>query len=452
MAFFASSSQNAAFRPAQKLTLRRIRMSSDTPPPLMRDRSFWALNVTQFLGAFNDNLFKQLVLLVSVKLALVNRAENLQGVAMFVFALPFVLLSGACGVLADRNRKRTIIVTSKLLEIAAMLLGMVAFASGSLPALMAVLFLMGAQSAYFGPSKYGILPELFRSEDLPRANGWMLMMTFISIILGVALAGQLMEWLPKQLWLASLACVATAIVGTLTSLPIRATPIAHPGLALQAGSLFVSREMRDEFRRRPELLNVLAVTSVFWCVGGVYQQGVNDLGILQLQIKEAATGILGACAAIGIGIGCAAAGRLSHGRFDARLVKAGLYGMIAMLTLLSLPGPFRGDTLLGVNGSAVVLMLLGASAGLFAVPLQVFLQATAPANQKGQIIGTMNLCNWIGILLSAVLHRTTTLLLAWTDWPPNRVFLVGVALLIPLALLYRPQSQALKADEGAEGV
>jgi acyl-[acyl-carrier-protein]-phospholipid O-acyltransferase/long-chain-fatty-acid--[acyl-carrier-protein] ligase len=316
---------------------------------------------------------------------------------------------------------------------------------------MAVLFLMGAQSAYFGPAKYGILPELFAPHDLPRANGWMLMMTFVSIILGVALAGQLMEWLPGRLWLASLACVATAIVGTLTSLSIRPTPIAHPGLKLQPASLLASREMRDELRRRPELLAVLAVTSVFWCVGGVYQQGVNDLGILQLEIKEAATGILGACAAIGIGIGCAAAGRLSQGRFDARLVTGGLYGMIVMLTLLALPGPLRGDTLLGVFGSGVVLVLLGASAGLFAVPLQVFLQATAPVDQKGQIIGTMNLCNWIGILLSAVLHRTTTLLLAWTDWPPNRVFLVGVALLLPLALWYRPRSRPLNAAAEADG-
>ena len=244
--------------------------------------------------------------------------------------------------------------------------------------------------------------------------------------------------------------MATAIVGTLTSLPIRRTPVAHPGLKLRARSLLVSVELQDEFRRRPELLSVLAVTSVFWCVGGVYQQGVNDLGILQLQIKEAATGILGACAAIGIGVGCAAAGRLSQGRFDARLVKTGLCGMIAMLTLLSLPGPMRGDTLLGVWGSGVVLVLLGASAGLFAVPLQVFLQAMAPPDQKGQIIGTMNLCNWIGILLSAVLHRATTLVLAWTEWPANRVFLVGVALLLPLAILYRPESRDLSPAAGDE--
>ena len=117
-------------------------MSAAATPPLMRDRSFWALNATQFLGAFNDNLCKQMVLLVAVKFAEADRAANLQGLAMFAFALPFVLLSGTCGVIADRNSKRTIIVTSKLLEIAAMLLGMAAFASGSLAALLVVLFLM----------------------------------------------------------------------------------------------------------------------------------------------------------------------------------------------------------------------------------------------------------------------------------------------------------------------
>jgi acyl-[acyl-carrier-protein]-phospholipid O-acyltransferase/long-chain-fatty-acid--[acyl-carrier-protein] ligase len=418
-------------------------LTADDWPPLMRDRSFWALNATQFLGAFNDNLFKQLVLLVSVKLALVDRADNLQGVAMFVFSLPFVLLSGVFGMLADRQRKRTIIVLCKMIEVAAMLLGMLAFLSGSLTALMAVLFLMGAHSAYFGPAKYGILPELFLPHELPRANGWMLMMTFLSIILGVAAAGQLMEWCADRLWLASLACMFVAALGLLTALPIRNTPVAQPGAPMQWSRWFMSRETWHELRHNRPLLSVLIVTSVFWCVGGVYQQGVNDLGILQLQIKEGATGLLSACAALGIAAGCVVAGRLSRGTFNARLVRGGLWGMALLLTLLALPGPFRGHTLLGVTGSGVALIALGASAGLFAVPLQVYLQSQAPVAQKGQIIGTMNLFNWVGILLSAVLHWSTNKVLARTNAPPNLVFLVAAALLLPLLVLYRPRSQQL---------
>ncbi|HUQ70734.1 MAG TPA: MFS transporter [Planctomycetaceae bacterium] len=415
-------------------------------PPSDR-RSFWALNITQFLGAFNDNLFKQLVLLVAVKLAVDNRENNLQGVAMFVFSLPFVLLSGVCGVLSDRISKRTIIVSCKVLEIVIMLLGMAAFLSGSLTALMVVLFFMGAHSAYFGPAKYGILPELFRPDELPRVNGWMLMMTFLSIILGVALAGQLMTLFGDQLWLGSLACVSLAVIGTISSVFIRPTPVANPNVRFSASALFAPPETRRLLARNRPLLTVLLVTSVFWCVGGIYQQGVNDLGILQLRITEASTGLLGACAAIGIAVGCAVSGRLSRGRFAAELVLCGMWGMIVSLSLLALPGPFAGGTLLGVVGSGAVLILVGTSAGLFAVPLQVYLQAMSPPDQKGQIIGTMNVFNWIGILLSAVVHRGVSFGLAKADLPPNLIFLAAVVPLLLLAVLYHPTSQPLSGDQ-----
>jgi len=417
------------------------------PSPSISDRrSFWGLNVTQFLGAFNDNLFKQLVLLLSVKLAVDSREHNLQGVAMFVFALPFVLLSGVCGVLSDRTSKRTIIVSSKVLEIAAMLLGTIAFLSGSLTALMVVLFLMGAQSAYFGPAKYGILPELFRPAELPRINGWMLMLTFLSIILGQTLAGQLMTVLGDRLWLGSLSCVAIAVAGTATAVMIRHTPVAHPNLPISPSAVFIPPETRRLLSRNRPLLQVLLVTSVFWLVGGVYNQGVNDLGILQLRISEAATGLLAACASVGIAVGCAVAGRLSQGRFAAELVRYGLWGMIAMLGLLSLPGPLAGGTMLGLYGAGVVLVLLGAAAGLFAVPLQVYLQAMSPPEQKGQIIGTMNVCNWIGILFSGVIHFGVNFALAKANLPPNLIFLAAVIPLLLLAAIYHPQTQALTTD------
>jgi acyl-[acyl-carrier-protein]-phospholipid O-acyltransferase/long-chain-fatty-acid--[acyl-carrier-protein] ligase len=413
----------------------------------MRDTSFWGLVVTQFLGAFNDNLFKQLVLFVAVKGAADAGGTNWQGVAMFAFAAPFVLFSGVCGVLADRHRKRSIIVLAKLLEIVAMLLGAAAFWSGSLPAMIVVLAGMGAHSTFFGPAKYGILPELFRGEDLPRANGWILMTTFLAIILGVALAGELTKQFSDRLWLGSLACLGTAVVGTLTALPIRRTPIARPDLAITRSSLFFPPQTRALMRSQPQFFQVLVATSVFWCVGGLYLSGVNDLGILQLKIDEAATGRLQACAAIGTAIGCVLAGTLSRGRFEARLVVAGMVGMILFLTVLALPGSARGETLVGVYGAGVVLVVLGISAGLFAVPITVYLQALAPADQKGQIIGVMNLCNWIGILLSGVLHFAGTSLLTATGVPENRIFLVAVALLVPLACWYRPRSVRLGREE-----
>ena len=166
------------------------------------------------------------MLFVCIDLAAGRREDNLQGVATIVFAIPFILLSGYCGYLSDKISKRTIVVTSKVLEIAVMILGGMAFLSGNIMVMLSVLFFMGAQSALFGPAKYGILPELFPDRELPRVNGAILMTTFLSIILGFAIAGEIKEALNGELWKASYFCVAIAVIGTLTSLLIRKTPSA----------------------------------------------------------------------------------------------------------------------------------------------------------------------------------------------------------------------------------
>src|SRR5579859_3492368 len=140
-------------------------------PSLWRDPSYHSMNVTQFLGAFNDNLFKQLVLLICVDY-LAATGINYQTFALFLFAFPFVLFSGFAGYLADRISKQRIIVAMKIAEIAVMFAGFLAFHAtyGRIGCLLIVVFLMGTHSAFFGPSKYGILPELFREEDLPQVN------------------------------------------------------------------------------------------------------------------------------------------------------------------------------------------------------------------------------------------------------------------------------------------
>ena len=180
-------------------------------PSLYSDRSFWGMAVTQFLGAFNDNLFKQLILLLSITITANGVAEDQQGTAMVVFSLPFLIVTGFAGYLADRLSKRGIVVSCKVAEIVIMGLGGVAFAlytqSSSLTFLYVVLFLMGAQSGFFGPAKYGILPEILRPDDLPRANGFILMTTFVAIIMGTVVAGILLEYFPNRQWVGSMAFV-----------------------------------------------------------------------------------------------------------------------------------------------------------------------------------------------------------------------------------------------------
>lgn len=414
----------------------------------LTDRSFLGMLLTQFLGAFNDNVFRQIILFICVDLAMEDRSKNLQGVATISFSVPFILLSGYCGYLSDKVSKRNIIVLSKVLELVVMLLGMGAFLSGQVGLMMAVLFCMGSQSALFGPSKYGILPELFQPRDLPRVNGWILMTTFLAIILGFTAAGYIKEFLGDELWKASFFCMGIALVGILTSLLVRPTPIARPDMTFHLSALAVSKETQRMLWSNRRLLLVLLATSIFWTVGGVvYPNATNDLGRLQLGLSEPETGKLAACTGIGIAVGCFVAGALSRQRFDARLVRGGGIGMFLGLLLLALPGPARGGTLLGVTGSAVTLVWLGFCAGLFTVPLNTYLQAKTPRNQKGRIIGAMNLANWIGMAGSGAYYSAWNVGFAASKIPHNAMYGAAGLLLLPLVLFYRPRSEAFSEEK-----
>jgi MFS family permease len=414
-------------------------------PPLLRDRSFLGMAVTQFLGAFNDNLFKQLILLLATPTAaqlVAGTAHDRQGEAQGIFAISFLLFSGFAGFLADRTSKRTVIVLSKVAEIVAMLLGMIGFFwfdTVGLNGMFLVLFLMGAQSAFFGPAKYGILPETLRAADLPRANGIFLMLTFLAIIFGTALAGPLSG---GRIWLGSMMCVGIAVVGMLTSLLVRQVPPAQPNLKHQWAQWGVSRHMRQLLWRDKELLWAIFAVSIFWMVGGVVLPTVNALGITQLGIGEDRTSLLTASVGLGIAVGCILGGYLSQGRVNRKVVTTGAWGIVISLALMSMPGRDHQHWL-GFWGSIPVLILVGLSAGMFIVPIQVELQSRPPREEKGRMIATMNQFSWIGVILGAVLYSVCLKLLNATGWPRSTVFGITALLILPVAILYRPKDDKL---------
>ncbi len=439
-----------------------VRPAQAALPPLSRDIAFHGMTLTQFLGAFNDNLFKQLVLLVCVDF-LRYAGRDYQPVAMALFAIPFVMFSGFAGWVSDRVSKRQIIVLCKIAEIVVMGLGMGAFFLGAddprllLSLLFIVLFLMSTQSAFFGPGKYGILPEMLRKEDLPAANGIIQMTTFLAIIFGWALAGYVKEQFAGRLWVISAMCVGIAIVGTMTSLLVRRTPIALPGLPFRPSALLINTETWQLLRQDRALMGVLLVSSLFWFIGGVVQPAVNTLGKVQMQLGDGRTSLLGACMGVGIAIGCVAAGKLSHHRIEFRLVTWGGAGIVACLALVGLIGMVRlpASAATQVAGTEsffemlvpcttyelwgrIVLTALGFFAGLFAVPLQVFLQVRPPETQKGRVIGAMNLANWTGIVLSSFFLQGLNALLQPPQRPVGWIFVVLAVCMLPVALFYRP--------------
>ncbi len=439
-------------------------MADHTRPidrPLTKDRSFWGIVSTQFLGAFNDNIFKQTVLLIFSGIPVAGGPpRDLQFVATAVFSLPFVLFSGLAGFFSDRWRKSRVIVGSKVAEIVIMASGIGAFfyfqhsgfSWGFVVLLSTILFCMGAQSAFFGPGKYGILPEIFAAPRLSAANGAILMTTFLAIIFGTALAGILLDSFRHALWAPAAVCVAIAVVGTLTSLLIRSSPAAESSLKFKFSNLGVPHEIRGLLRHDRPLAAALVASCVFWGTGAIVQPAVNILGSQQLAIRQnSKISLLVSMVGFGIAAGSALSGYLSRGRIRWGLLRGGALGIVGCLVLVgvSLPG---GRHMLGYGGSLMVLFLLGVSTGFFAVPLQVFLQTRPPAALKGRMLAAQNLLNWIAIFASSGVYYAFNSLIAATGWPVSTMFLMAALLMLPVLIWYRPGVMIKAGDETGNSI
>lgn len=423
--------------------------------PLWGDLSFWGITLTQFLGAFNDNLFKQALLLLFVAVPTADGGTtDLQWLATFVFSAPFIMFSGYAGFLSDRYSKRPVIVLSKIAELLIMLGG-----AGSFLALAAwgmttpvivllttMLFCMGAQSAFFGPGKYGILPEVFRGPDLPRANGIILMTTFMAIIFGTALAGVMLQYLPVDLrWLVGVACSVIALVGILTSLWLRRPPAAFPGLPFEWSALAIPGDMLRLLRDDRPLLSAVTVSSFFWMAAAIVTMAINALGKDQLKLTDDKTSLMAAVISLGIAAGGVVAGKLSHNRFHVGVMRWGAIGMTICLALLALPDPTGARPhLLGFYGSLPTLVFLGAFTGMFAVPLQVFMQTRPPDKLKGRMIATQNLLNWIGILSSSLFYLAADRLNLALGLPKSVIFGTPAAVMLVIVVCYHPKDEPLQ--------
>jgi acyl-[acyl-carrier-protein]-phospholipid O-acyltransferase/long-chain-fatty-acid--[acyl-carrier-protein] ligase len=421
----------------------------ELPPLPVKNRSFLCFLGTQALGAFNDNVFKQLVLLLGVGYLMAG--VEYQAVVQFMFALPFLLFSGLAGDIADRISKGRLMVFCKLAEIIIALLGVGAFLmistaqsdSGSAPLslwlLAAVTFLLGTQSAFFGPPKYGGLPELVRPADLTTATGLTQMTTFLAIIFGVALAGLLADLLVGRYYLAGLVTVSIAVLGTLVSLGIARNPPADPQRQITARSFTsILRTLTDIFRHDGLMMRVMIIYSWFWFVGGVALTTINAFGRFQLGMTNFETSLMIATTSLGIAIGSVLVSRLSYGKVRLGLVvPALLLLVVCLLAFIFLPvhNPTADDILrfneikhspellktvriipaapYAIRVTAFSLFfLLGIASGFYSVPLLTFIQSRPRLSEKGKVFAAVNWFNWIFILAAALAYGTGMAVLA----------------------------------------
>ena len=369
-------------------------------------RSFTWLNVTQSLGALNDNVFKLLVIIFLVD-GLGGDSRATIAMASAIFVVPFLLFSHAAGVLADRFSKRRIIVLAKCAEVAVMLGGCFAIYFRCSPALYALIFIMCTQSAVFGPSKYGIIPELVSSSQLSRANSLLVGLSYLAIILGTFIPSFFLDKVLIDNYVAlAVCCVFIAVAGVFAGFRIERT--APAGSTRPFRPLFVV-ELYKTFRRvagdRPLLLAILG-SSFFLFLGAFIQQNLLVYGkdVLGLDFKQ--SGFLFPVGALGIGVGALLSGKVSGRNIEFGVVPLGAIGLTFCCLLF-------GAVSFGLVGVLVILFLVGVSSGLFIVPLNAFIQYRSPADRRGEILALSNFLSFLCVALSAglffVLSKTMSL-------------------------------------------
>lgn len=389
------------------------------PHPFWFKRHFFPLFWVQFLGAFNDNLFKNaLVMLITFRLAeSPEQAGILITLAAGIFILPFFLFSAFAGQLADKYEKSWLIRKIKLAEVLIMLLGAIALTTESVSALLGVLFLMGVQSAFFGPIKYAILPEHLSEKHLLEGNGWFSASTFVAILLGTLLGG----WgvltesgLQSMAW----ALLIVSVLGVIASRFVPPSDTADRQIRLQWN--FVSntlQEMRLRKRFADAFFAVLAI-SWFWFLGATY---LSQMPIMVSQVLGGDDQVV-LVFLTGFSIGIAMGAWLAH-RFQPSVASLSdvlwlgwlLVGMALLILLangMMAFWPPASDSLLTVSvffqqwQAWLILGLLVAIAALgsaFSVPLYTLLQVQTATHFRSRMVAVNNITNALLMVFSALL-------------------------------------------------
>jgi len=353
---------------------------------------FKALLATQFLGAFNDNAFKIIISLMGVQLiADQTQAASFVSLVGILFVVPFILFSPLAGFLADRFRKRNIIVSMKVFELAIMIIGGFALASQNLILLCVVLFCMAAQSSLFSPSKYGILPEMLDESEISQGNGQVALFTFVAIILGSSLGGRLKDIFSPGLWRVSIVLAAISVVGLLASLYIRKGVAAKPQVRFNINGFKESFITLKAIKKDKPLFLALCGIVYFWFLGVVFQMNILLYAKNILEVTDSQIGLLLAIVSLGIGVGSLLAGKLSGDRIEFGLVPLGALGLSLFSCLL-------GITTLSYTAAIVILFLLGSSSGFYTVPLNAFFQQRSPKEERGKFLAAANIVNAIGMI------------------------------------------------------
>lgn len=387
---------------------------------LLKTRRFLPLFVTQFFGAFNDNLFKNaLVILITYRIAAEGlpqqQAQEMTVLAAGLFILPFFLFSATAGQIADKFEKSRLMRLVKIAEIGLMCLGTAGFLLHHTWMLMLVLFGMGMHSTFFGPLKYSVLPDHLKEDELIAGNGLIEAGTFLAILLGTIVGG-LLILRPGGEALVSGGMIAVAVSGYLIS---RFIPRAEPPAPELKVGWNIAKETWGIYRhakaQRRVFLSILGI-SWFWFVGASFLAQFPGYARYHLGGNEQVITLVLTMFSLGIGLGSVYCNRLLKGEIHARYVPLGAIGMaLGTLALVAFSPDSHAlpeDQLEGIAawaahpyawGVMVSLFVVAFFGGIYTVPLYALIQHRAEAAERSRMVAANNIVNSLFMVISAVL-------------------------------------------------
>lgn len=411
---------------------------------LLKTRRFLPIFVTQFLGAFNDNVFKNALVVMVTYLGsqdLGMDSRLLVTMAAGIFILPFFLFSSLAGQVVDKNEKSSYISIIKFLEILLMIMAGIGFYFENVLLLMVVLFLMGTQSAFFGPAKYAILPDLLKERELVGGNALVEAGTFLAILFGTILGGILimLEGGAGAVIVSSI-LIAMSLAGWMFSWHIPNARPAVPHLQINYNFLVETYLMVSYTARRRDVFLSIVGISWFWLVGFTFLSQFPTYTKDVIGGDEMIVTLFLSVFSVGIALGSLLCNKLTKGEVSAKFVPMGAFGMAlftGILAALSYQLPaVTGDYFMTISefmhqplslGILLSLLMVAICGGIYIVPLYAVMQSRCETAHRSRTIAVNNIMNACFMVLAAI---ATTLMLKY-DLSVIEVFAIIGAINIP---------------------
>jgi len=389
-------------------------MSHPSQFTLLRTRRFLPFFITQLLGAFNDNIFKQsLILAILYKLAIDGDRAIWVNLCALLFILPFFLFSALAGQFGEKFNKDALIRAIKVGEIVIMAVGATGFLFNHLELMLLALFAMGTHSALFGPVKYSIMPQALRDDELVGGNGLVEMGTFLAILAGTIGAGVMMSsthYAP----VVAVAIVGVAVLGYLASRSIPRAAASTPQLRLDWNIFTQSWAiLRMGLGQTPAVSRSIVGNSWFWFVGAIYLTQIPAYAKEWLYGDETVVTLILTVFSVGIALGSMLCEKLSGRKVEIGLVPFGSFGLTVFGLLLwwhsgGFPQNVQANDWLAVLGYGQAwwvlfdILGLGVFGGFYIVPLYALIQSRTAENERARVIAANNILNALFMVVSAI--------------------------------------------------